>query len=283
MKNINELKLIAQGAQSKIYEYDDGRVLRVPQNSVDYDRIEYEYNVYKTINNKLLVPKVHELLYFNNVPCILMERVDGPTLTKYVIKNLFRIISLPRKLVSLHIKTMKIIPDSTLITNHEKAKYCIDNSRLLTPQQKGRILYLLESLGSGEGLCHGDFHPDNIIIAKKTEYIIDWSAASRGHPAFDVANTFLVLINLPVVPGWSLQKYKIQRFWARILGYYYLKFILRKLNMTRKEFWPYFIVKSAERTYYGLESEMEHLETFLNNCFDPENKNTGKLVKKIFA
>ena len=42
-------------------------------------------------------------------------------------------------------------------------------------------------------LCHGDFNPSNIIIAKDgTPYILDWSHATQGNASADVARTYLL-------------------------------------------------------------------------------------------
>ena len=42
-------------------------------------------------------------------------------------------------------------------------------------------------------VCHGDFNPSNIIIAKDgTPYIIDWSHATQGNGAADAARTYLL-------------------------------------------------------------------------------------------
>ncbi|MCM1439449.1 MAG: aminoglycoside phosphotransferase family protein [Roseburia sp.] len=51
----------------------------------------------------------------------------------------------------------------------------------------------LDSLPKHYNLCHGDFHPSNIIItADGTPYIIDWAHATQGNASADVARTYLM-------------------------------------------------------------------------------------------
>ena len=51
----------------------------------------------------------------------------------------------------------------------------------------------LESMPKHNKLCHGDFNPSNIIIAKDgTPYILDWSHATQGNASADVARTYLL-------------------------------------------------------------------------------------------
>ena len=51
----------------------------------------------------------------------------------------------------------------------------------------------LEGMPKHTKVCHGDFNPSNIIIAKdSTPYIIDWSHATQGNASADVARTYLL-------------------------------------------------------------------------------------------
>ncbi len=51
----------------------------------------------------------------------------------------------------------------------------------------------LESLPQHHKVCHGDFNPSNIIIAKDgTPYILDWSHATQGNASADAARTYLL-------------------------------------------------------------------------------------------
>ena len=42
-------------------------------------------------------------------------------------------------------------------------------------------------------LCHGDLHPENVILTAEGPRVIDWVAASSGEPLGDVAMTLLLL------------------------------------------------------------------------------------------
>ncbi len=51
----------------------------------------------------------------------------------------------------------------------------------------------LESMPSHDKVCHGDFNPSNIIVAKDgTPYILDWSHATQGNASADAARTYLL-------------------------------------------------------------------------------------------
>jgi len=54
-------------------------------------------------------------------------------------------------------------------------------------------LAMLERLPDGDMLCHGDLHPDNVLLTDRGPRIIDWSFAGAGQPAADAAQSALLL------------------------------------------------------------------------------------------
>lgn len=52
-------------------------------------------------------------------------------------------------------------------------------------------------------ICHGDLHPFNLLVNQAGEVtVVDWTAATRAEPAYDVAFTALLLANPPLdAPG----------------------------------------------------------------------------------
>jgi len=51
-------------------------------------------------------------------------------------------------------------------------------------------------------LCHGDYHPENVLMTRTGTLIIDWFTATCGNPLADVARTSLLLeaAELPASP-----------------------------------------------------------------------------------
>jgi Ser/Thr protein kinase RdoA (MazF antagonist) len=58
------------------------------------------------------------------------------------------------------------------------------------------ILALIERLRPGDGLCHGDLHPDNVIMTADGPRLIDWIGAVRAPAAFDLAISHILLTEL---------------------------------------------------------------------------------------
>jgi aminoglycoside phosphotransferase (APT) family kinase protein len=68
--------------------------------------------------------------------------------------------------------------------------------------------WLEARFGEDRALLHLDLHPDNVILTSSGPRVIDWTDASAGPPAADIAQTW-VLIASSLVPG---------RAWQRAIG-----------------------------------------------------------------
>jgi aminoglycoside phosphotransferase (APT) family kinase protein len=55
-------------------------------------------------------------------------------------------------------------------------------------------------------VCHGDFHPLNVVVGPAGATVVDWTAARLGPPAFDVAFTALLLAHPPIAVGPALAR-----------------------------------------------------------------------------
>lgn len=55
------------------------------------------------------------------------------------------------------------------------------------------LLARLAALPEGNRLCHGDFHPFNIIGMPGAAIIVDWPDATSGPPAADVTRSYLLM------------------------------------------------------------------------------------------
>jgi hypothetical protein len=69
----------------------------------------------------------------------------------------------------------------------------IARTTLLDRPHKQKLLDTIVDMPDGDRLCHGDFHPLNILGDTSGPVIIDWLDARRGDPAADVCRSYLLL------------------------------------------------------------------------------------------
>jgi thiamine kinase-like enzyme len=58
----------------------------------------------------------------------------------------------------------------------------IRNAPHLGDTLREKALSYLAALPDDKKICHGDFHPGNVLITDKGAIVIDWMTASSGNP-----------------------------------------------------------------------------------------------------
>jgi aminoglycoside phosphotransferase (APT) family kinase protein len=69
----------------------------------------------------------------------------------------------------------------------------IAGTGLLDEPLKQILLGRLADMPDGDRLCHGDFHPVNVLGRNSRPMVIDWPDACCGDPAVDVCRSYLLL------------------------------------------------------------------------------------------
>ncbi len=194
-------KLIAQGRTAEIYEWNEGKILKLYRKGMSEGAVENEYNISKTVQKfGLSVPAVFEKVYIEDRYGIVYEKISGETMMKLL-------VSLPRnaakeahRLAELHYSMHKCQADG-MPSQKNILRESIRRVDLLSGSNRERIIRYLDELPEESILCHGDFHPDNIIVSENKAAIIDWMTATMGTPAADVARTSLMLRVGSLPPG----------------------------------------------------------------------------------
>ena len=149
---------LAEGRDSEIFEHGPGRVLRVAR---DGRSLVGEAEVMKYVRSHgYPCPDVHDA----GDGYLVMDRLDGPTMMLAVGKPPFPLRRYGRLLAELHEQLHRI------------------------PAPPGvRVAPL-----PGDRMVHRDLHPLNVMMTSNGPVVIDWSNASAGDPAFDVADTWVL-------------------------------------------------------------------------------------------
>jgi aminoglycoside phosphotransferase (APT) family kinase protein len=130
-----------------------------------------------------------------------MERLDGPDLLTRLGKRPWVIPATGRLLGELHarlhgIEAPAILPDLRTALGELLAS----GSELIPPELAAKAQSALAELPDGGALCHGDFHPGNVLLTDAGPRVIDWAGACRGDPLADVCRT-LLLIEMAALPA----------------------------------------------------------------------------------
>ena len=266
MESLTNLRLLAQGGQALIYEYGEGRVLRVLRNPDDAELLQYEIAITKALlGSDVSVPEVYESLTVDGKPAVAVQRIPGISMLAYMKAHPLKLKTLAHTLAELHIAVSAAhVPG--LKPARGRARVLTDKSAVLSLEDKAFVQQLIEALPDGEALCHGDFHPGNILMHDGKHYIIDWFGAYQGDMLSDAAHTYLILKNVPRFPGVSALAHVVMKLSGVMLAHAYLRSLRGLTDVDMGQFSRWLAVKAAERSFYGMPAEKPLLVRFIEKC-----------------
>jgi Ser/Thr protein kinase RdoA (MazF antagonist) len=125
---------------------------------------------------------------------IVLPRLDGPTLLQHYRSGAITFEQAGAILATLCLAVHKTPPppDVLLLRDHMEGSLRLSGGMLPKRIATG-ILALIERLSPGDGLCHVDLHPGNVIMTAEGPRLIDWSGTVRAPAALDLANAHVLL------------------------------------------------------------------------------------------
>jgi uncharacterized protein (TIGR02172 family) len=186
-------KLIGQGRTAEIYAWDDSQALKLYYAGWSASWVEQEAQVSRAVDaTGLPVPATGSVLEVDGRFGILFERVSGPSMLQQFSARPWTVAHSLRVFADLHL-AMHTRHVSGLPSQRAQLARSISEASAASATTRAQALEQLERLPDDHVLCHGDYHPDNVLMTQTGPVIIDWGSASSGHPLADVARTELLL------------------------------------------------------------------------------------------
>ncbi len=202
---LNRTAIVGTGLTSEVYEWSPGRVLKLSQEWRPREKAELELKITQAVwKTGLPIPNAFELIEVEGRVGIVFERITGPSVFKAAEGRPLPLIAAARQLADLHAKLHEHTAPLELPPQREQIERWISEAKDLSDSQIFAARRCIEELPAGDTLCHGDFHPDNILMSPRGPIIIDWSTATCGNPVADVARTSSLFDwgELPVRTPW---------------------------------------------------------------------------------
>jgi len=202
MPTLERAEIVGRGFCADVYAWGDGRVLKLFHGAAE--RADREFAATQAIHSTgLPVPAAFEMIEIDGRSGIVFERIDGATLFDRTQARPWTVFSALRLTGELHASFNCCPAPAGLPSLHERIAARIEASDAPAVEKQG-ARERLASLPDSTTLCHGDFHPGNVILSRRGPIVIDWSSASRGHYAGDVACTCHLMrtANLPPWASW---------------------------------------------------------------------------------
>ena len=190
-------ELIARGRTAEVYAWKTGKVVKVYFPGFSAEDAQYEAKVAAAVQQSgVACPRFYEQVEFEGRPGLVYERIEGIPMFELVMKAPWRIPTLAKRMAKLHLEMHQPFVEPDLPNQREKYTWRIEHSDILPAPLKSRLLDAYIKIPDESRLCHGDFHPGNILSTAEKNLAIDWMDVSVGHPMADVARTSILLLGV---------------------------------------------------------------------------------------
>ncbi|MGB5610437.1 aminoglycoside phosphotransferase family protein [Eudoraea sp.] len=262
---------IGRGREAEIFYLNHEWVVKLFYNRTA-QQIKNEVQINQLIYKAgLPVPAAIKSFEIDGQLGIVFERLPGKTMLAEMVTKPWKIFRYAKQLAGfhsiIHKRNIEGLPGQRLQLIEQ-----IQSAEPVSEEIKILALGILNSIPKEEQLCHGDYHPDNLIMTGNNLKIIDWTVASAGNPIADLALTSVLLQLGRLPPDTSL----FTR-WAVIMGRklfhrYYLSHYL-KLNPGHKnEYKKWLLPVAIGRLNEGIVEEQDRLLAFIEKSYEENNR-----------
>jgi aminoglycoside phosphotransferase (APT) family kinase protein len=189
---------IGEGAFAEIHAWMPGQVVKLFKAGVPRQFGPYEVRMIRAVLAAgLPVPEVFGEVTLDGRFGIVMQRLDGPTLWQLSRTGAVTFEQAGAIVATLAMSVHTTPPPQEVLSLRE---YMEDALRLddgkLPKHIATDVLALIDRLSPGDGLCHCDLSPGNVIMTAQGPKLVDWTFAMRAPAAVDLGFLHVILSEL---------------------------------------------------------------------------------------
>lgn len=241
-------ELIVERSNKTVYK-DKGRTIKLfIENYSKANILNEAVNQARIEETNIPVPRLLEVTKIENRWALISEHIEGETLELLMKQH-------PEnedEYLQLFVNTqLKVLGEKSPLLSRikDKMKRKITTTDMIDNSIKYELLQRLEGMPTDDCVCHGDFHPSNVIIKENGEvYIIDWAHVTQGSPVFDAARTYLLF---------HLEG-------KDVLAKKYISLFEEKLGIKRKDILKCVPIVACTQKMKGVPEEQEVLEKWID-------------------
>ena len=185
---MEEWQKIAEGNTAEIFRIDHEKVAKLFKSGYSKNAVQDEYKNHCAVCVMTdSVPQIYEYIEENGRFGYIMENVQGESLASLILDE--RTFEPAMDLFA------RIHKDWFTMCSNEVTLYTDWMLRVLNGKTADPdLLRRIRNLPEGNTLCHGDFHPYNILITPENKpVVIDFANICRGPKEYDIARTYFLM------------------------------------------------------------------------------------------
>ncbi len=186
--------LVGTGRTAEVFEFGSGRVVKLLRSGIPAAWAVQEAELTAAVHARgLPTPAVHDIVELDGRAGVIFERIDGPSMWTGMLASDEAADRLARSLASMHLEILAELAPTPLPSLIARTTDKVAAATSLSSSERLEAKKLAAGLDEASGLCHGDMHPGNIILAATGPVVIDWYDAAAGSPTADVVRTSLLI------------------------------------------------------------------------------------------
>lgn len=186
------LTKLADSRSAEIYAWGEHHVVKLFRLGFPREAIDQEAQNAGIIHAlRIPTPRPEGTVEIKGRTGIVFERCAGPTLYELMVERARPTKQLVRAFFELqhgiHQCRGPALPSVTRTLEDSIVRAPVPDA------VKQRALDAAQSMPRGQAVCHGDYHPINVLVSPAGAVALDWLDAGSGDPMFDVTRSLLYL------------------------------------------------------------------------------------------
>lgn len=184
--------LVGTGRIAEVFEYGDAVVKLYRDPSSRTAAFAEAATLAVVAEHGLPTPQVYEVSHYVGRWGVVMDRAPGEPFARAIQADAEQVAAMLDEMVTLHLK-MHERPEPRLPSLKPRLINRIGRAPGLEDRLRGTLLERLSAMPDGDYLCHGDYHPYNVVGVPGRAMVIDWVDATSGPVGADVCRSFLLM------------------------------------------------------------------------------------------
>jgi Ser/Thr protein kinase RdoA (MazF antagonist) len=257
-----ERVVVGEGRTAEVLTWGEGRVLKLYREGFRREGAANEARVTRLVHEAgLAAPAVFDgsgpdgLVDMEDRAGIVYERINGVSMLREMAQRPWRLRSYCRTFARLHAE-MHATRIPALPSQRVGILRSIDRAAGIAGAGLAeRARRQLQTLPDSDVVCHGDFHPDNILMSRRGPVIVDWEPVRSGAAAADVARTVILARYGGFPPGAPPSVRAVMAVARRLFLRLYLRDYFAQTGMTWPEVRSWIGVMAVARLSDQIEEE----------------------------
>lgn len=217
------------------------------------------------LDGRGIAPKLVDTVECDGRTGLVLERLGGLDMLSLLQRQPWRVLGLARALAGTHLAVHEVPAPADLPELRQVLAARIA-AGVLPAHLRDYALRVLDALPTGERLCHGDYHPGNVLVAANRVAVIDWPNAARGVPEADHARTMLLLRRADPLPDTPLASRALITAGRSMFAHRYARAYRDGSPQPLRQTASWLVVHAAARLAEGIEVEQATLIGFLDRA-----------------